>query len=330
MAISAKQKLTWVTITYWFLLLYMIAALVWWYIALQNQNNLMANMLVAEVKQDNYAYIQKTQLIEAARKRKNAQYIGEGVTFLALILIGAVFVFRATRKQIKLQTQEQNFMMAITHELKTPIAVAKLNLETLQKHNQLDEAKQQKLIANTIQETNRLNSLCNNILFASQLDANGFNNQQKVEIQYSELVWQCVADFKIRFPQKNIIANIDSGIYIVGDDLLLQLLTNNLLDNANKYANKNTAITIHLQQIYNEVMFKIADEGVGIDDAEKQKIFDKFYRTGNENTRTAKGTGLGLYLCKKIVNYHGGKISISNNTPQGSIFTATFKASNEV
>ncbi|MFX9696122.1 histidine kinase dimerization/phospho-acceptor domain-containing protein, partial [Acinetobacter baumannii] len=82
--------------------------------------------------------------------------VGEGVTFLALIIIGAVFVFRATRRQLKLSQQQQNFMMAVTHELKTPIAITQLNLETLQKRK-LEEDKQQKLISNTLQEARRLN-----------------------------------------------------------------------------------------------------------------------------------------------------------------------------
>ncbi|WP_457848411.1 histidine kinase dimerization/phospho-acceptor domain-containing protein, partial [Staphylococcus aureus] len=94
---------------------------------------------------------QKILAIEEAKKRKTAQYVGEGVTFLALIIIGAVFVFRATRRQLKLSQQQQNFMMAVTHELKTPIAITQLNLETLQKRK-LEEDKQQKLISNTLQE----------------------------------------------------------------------------------------------------------------------------------------------------------------------------------
>ena len=76
-------------------------------------------------------------------KRNTAKYISEGITFLLLILVGAVFVYRSVKRQFKLQQQQQNFMMAVTHELKTPISVASLNLETLQKYN-LDPEKQKK------------------------------------------------------------------------------------------------------------------------------------------------------------------------------------------
>jgi signal transduction histidine kinase len=74
----------------------------------------------------------------------------------------------------------------------------------------------------------------------------------------------------------------------------------------------------------NQVEFSVADLGEGLAEVEKKKVFEKFYRVGEENTRKTKGTGLGLYLCKKIVQGHGGKIFVTNNQPQGSIFTVKF------
>lgn len=126
-------KLAFVTFVYWFLLLYMIAALAWWFIALEKQNGILAEIRISEIYKDDPEYLNKLSKIEELRKRKTAQYVGEGLTFLALILLGAVYVYRATRRQLKFSAQQQNFMMAITHELKTPIAVAQLNLETLQR-----------------------------------------------------------------------------------------------------------------------------------------------------------------------------------------------------
>ncbi len=321
-SVITKRKLTLVTIVYWILLLYMIAALVWWFIALQNQNSLMANMRLAEINKDDPAYLQKVVIIQDSQARKTAQYIGEGTTFFALIVLGAVFVFSAVRKQIKLSQQQQNFMMAITHELKTPIAVTKLNLETLQKR-QLQEEMQQKLIKNSLQETNRLNNLCNNILVASQLDA-GLNTKSQQEINFSELIEGAIQDFKTRFTDRIIVSDIDEAIYVHGEEILLEMLTNNLLENALKYSPKKGCITVSLKEKFNIISFKVSDEGIGIADVDKKRVFEKFYRAGNENVRTTKGTGLGLYLCKKIMQGHNGNISVSNNQPHGSIFTATF------
>ena len=195
-----KKKLVLVSVVYWFLLSYMLAALLWWFIALEKQNRLIANIRLGEFKKDDISYILKVAEVESAAKRKTIQYIGEGLTFLGLIMFGAVFVFRATRRQIRLSHQQQNFMMAVTHELKTPIAVTQLNLETLQKR-QLDDGTKQKLIVNTLQEANRLNTLCNNILFASQLDA-GIYSKHLQEINFTDLIHGCIDDFRIRFPKR--------------------------------------------------------------------------------------------------------------------------------
>jgi two-component system sensor histidine kinase CiaH len=327
MIASVKKKFAFITVVYWVLLLYMIAALVWWFVALNKQNADMAAFRLADINKDDPAYISKVEKINEAQKRKTAQYIGEGSTFLALILIGAVFIYRATRKQIKLSTQQQNFMMAVTHELKTPIAITQLNLETLQKRK-LEEDKQQKLISNTLQEANRLNSLCNNILLAAQLDGGAYNSS-KQEINLSDLIEGCIESYSNRFPNGKITASIDERLYMTGEHLLIQMLVNNLIDNAIKYAPKTSPIHISLQEQNKKALLKVADEGFGISNEEKKKVFDKFYRTGNENTRSAKGTGLGLYLCKKIVEDHKGYITVTDNLPQGSIFTVTFTLQHE-
>lgn len=316
-------KLAVVTFVYWFLLLYMIAALAWWFIALEKQNSIMTAIRVSELLKDDPLYLSKLANIQEMSSRKTAQYIGEGITFLALILVGAVYVYRATRRQLKFSAQQQNFMMAITHELKTPIAVAQLNLETLQKRK-LEEDKQQKLIANTLQEANRLNTLCNNILFTSQLDAGGYSVNFQ-ELNLTDIVETCVDDCKSRFPERVITEAIEENRLMQGDPFLLQMLVNNLLENALKYSPKNMPIHVSLSFAANKNVLSIADLGQGIADQEKKKVFDKFYRSGSENTRKAQGTGLGLYLCKKIAETHNGYISVTDNQPNGSIFTVLFK-----
>ncbi|HCL06625.1 MAG TPA: two-component sensor histidine kinase [Chitinophagaceae bacterium] len=323
MNLKTSKKLTVVTVVYWILLSYIVAALIWWFIALEKQNSNITNVRLLELVKDDPQYFEKVTQIETAKKRKTAQYIGEGVTFLALILVGAVFVFRATRRQLLLSQQQQNFMMAVTHELKTPIAITRLNLETLQKRK-LEEEKQQKLIANTLQEANRLNMLCNNILLAAQLEAGAYATN-KEEINFSDLVEGCIDDFRNRFPQRTVAENITEGLYLNGEQLLLQMLVNNLLENAMKYSPKESLIKIGLRSEGKKLELIVTDEGIGIAEEEKRKIFDKFYRVGNENTRSAKGTGLGLYLCSRIVKSHNGYISVTDNQPQGSNFVVTLE-----
>lgn len=324
MTFSRKQKLTVVTTAYWLLLLYMIAALFWWYIALEKQNKNIAVIRLNELQyKDDPLYYTRAAEIEDIRKRKTAQYIGEGLSFLAVIVVGAVFVFRATRRQFLVSQQQQNFLMAITHELKTPIAVTQLNLETLQKRR-LEEDKQQKLIASTLQEANRLNTLCNNILLATQLDA-GYRST-KQEINFTDMVEGCVDEFRDRFPQRVITEEITTGIYINGETLLLQMLVNNLLDNALKYSPKETPVTVRLHNADSRIVLEVADQGMGVPPEEKKKIFEKFYRVGSERTRRTKGTGLGLYLCSKIAEGHNGYISVTDNKPSGTTFAVSFRS----
>lgn len=316
-----KNKLALVTTAYWFLLLYIVAALFWWFIALSNQNNAMAAMRLSEINKDDISYSEKTTKITQIQKRKTAQYIGEGLSFFAVILVGAVFIYRATRRQIKFAQQQQNFMMAVTHELKTPIAITQLNLETIQKRK-LEVDKQEKIINNTLQEVNRLNNLCNNILWAAQLDAGAYK-AKKDEINLTDTVFGCVEDFEKRYVNRKVITDIEERIYLNSDDLMMQILVSNLLENAAKYSPKEKNITVELKQENSKILLIIKDEGVGIADDEKKKVFEKFYRSGNEETRKTKGTGLGLYLCNRIVKNHKGTIVITNNKPQGSIFTIT-------
>lgn len=317
-----NKRLVVATFVYWFLLLYIIAALVWWFIALQQLNSQMTDYKMQQLRHGDVDYISKSGDINNEARRKTAQYIGEGSTFLLLIILGAGFVYRAVRRQLKLQLQQQNFMMAVTHELKTPIAVTKLNLETLLRYD-LDEEKRQKMMQSALQETNRLNTLATNILVASQLEGGGYH-LSKEELDFSSIVLGAAKDYQNRFPEKKWQANIQPGMVIKGDALLLQMLINNLIENAIKYSPKNTLISIELKKENTGVVLLVKDEGPGIANEEKKKVFEKFYRVGSETTRTAQGTGLGLYLCRKIADDHSAQITVSDNSPTGSIFTIKF------
>lgn len=325
---DSKKRLKRTTLIYCTLLFYVIAALVWWFVSLEKQSREIArqqyaNLTVQAETMTSLELADKMKSIAREEKRNTSKYVAEGITFLILIAFGAIFVYRSIRKQFTLQQQQQNFMMAVTHELKTPIAVARLNLETLQKYT-LDPEKQKKLIRNTLDETNRLNLLTNNILVSSQLDADRYNSARE-ELDLSTLLMDCIRDFRKRFPDRLFEETVEEDVDISGDSLLLQMLINNLLENANKYSPKETAIKARLTKATGLVRLQIIDEGPGISEEEKTKIFSKFYRIGNESTRKTQGTGLGLYLCRKIARGHNGDITVTNNEPRGANFTVTFK-----
>jgi two-component system sensor histidine kinase CiaH len=317
-----KNRLARATAVYWFLLAYIISGLCYWFIALEVKNRQITSYRLLELRKSDPQFTARYRTILTEEKRHTAQYIGEGTTFLFLILLGAIFVYREVRRQIRFQQQQQNFMMAVTHELKTPIAVTKLNLETLRKYR-LDEDKQQRVIQSTIQETDRLDSLANNILVASQLEGGDYARTKEV-MDFSDLTEQSIRDYRHRFPEREWIARIQPGCNIIGDPFLLHLLVSNLLDNALKYSPKEGAVTLTLTNEGTHTLLTVKDNGPGIPDEEKKKIFGKFYRTGQETTRQTKGTGLGLYLCRKIAADHQATIKVADNSPTGSIFTVAF------
>jgi signal transduction histidine kinase len=310
------------------LLLYIIAALVWWFISLNTQNTMMKNFEIANlhITTDSAAapvlYQQKLKKITDKHSQNRSKYLGEGSIFFLVILVGAAFVYRSVRRQFYLQQQQQNFMMAVTHELKTPISVAKLNLETLQKYS-LDPEKQKKIIRTTLDETARLDFLTNNILISSQLEGNRYQFS-KEELDLSALMKDCIHNFRNRFPERIFNENIEDDADVKGDPLLLQMMINNLLENAIKYSAKESPVSASLKKYRSGIELQVNDEGPGIPDPEKKKIFSKFYRIGNEATRKTQGTGLGLYLCRKIARDHNADISVTDNKPRGSNFNVIF------
>ncbi|HML56869.1 MAG TPA: HAMP domain-containing sensor histidine kinase [Ferruginibacter sp.] len=313
---TKPKKIQTIYIIYWVMLAYIVAALIWWFIALDQQNREMTNYMFLSLDSGDPQYIRELERIQDFRSRKQAQYLGEGLTFFLLIIGAAIFVFRAMRNQLKLSQERQSFMMAVTHELKTPIAVSKLNLETLLKRR-LEEPVQQKFLHNTLDEMNRLNALCSNLLMSSQLDSGGFSfTPEKLDL--SQLLQGCIRDASIRFPSRRIHDTVTPGIRVTGDRFQLQVALNNLIENAVKYSKDDIMVT--LQQDSDTCTIQLKDSGPGIPDIDKQKIFEKFYRVGNEATKSAKGTGLGLYLVARIVKKHGGTLFVTDNQPTGSIF----------
>jgi two-component system sensor histidine kinase CiaH len=214
-------------------------------------------------------------------------------------------------------------MLSVTHELKTPIAGIKLNMQTLDKHK-LDEEKQRKLIKSSVEETNRLSDLCNNILIATQLEDNNkaiYSDQ----IDMIALTKGLIEEVKNRYPTFLLTLKQEVEEFALqGDETLWRMVLNNLIENARKYSDIDTPVIVAIKRSGHTITWSVEDQGIGIADEEKARVFDKFYRIGNENTRKSKGTGLGLYIVKKIVSLYKYDISVRNNTPCGSIFEVRF------
>lgn len=325
--ISKADNTRVITFLYFFLLLYTMAILVWWGILLHEQNTQITRLQLQnlELRQSqgngSKTYMAEFDKIQNAKKLHNLQYIGEGGTFMLIILISAGFVFLTMRRQIRFSKQQQNFMAAVTHELKSPVAVIRLNLETMQKHK-LDEEKRQRLSDNTLGELRRLDQLCNNMLLASQFDSRQYH-LVTVRVNLSALLRDIAEQSRTRMPNHHLEADIADGIMVSAEAFMLQIAIHNLIENATKYAPKGSTIFLAAAREESVARVRVADQGEGVSPGERDRIFSRFYRSGNENTRRAKGTGLGLFLSKKIIEQHHGRITVYDNTPKGSIFEIT-------
>jgi len=257
-----------------------------------------------------------------ALRNKIFMIVGEGGVFLLLLFLGIWWIKKNVWQDLKRAQKEKNFLLAVTHELKTPIAAIRLNSQTL-KNRKLSEEQSQDLCADIITESNRLETLVNNILLATQFEQNSSIGNWS-SVNFSILTETQIKRFQQLFPERTVNSNIQSNIQLNGEETMLVSLLFNLLENANKYSPTSEPISVTLKASEHIILLEILDLGMGIPIEERKSVFEKFHRVGNEETRSQKGTGLGLYIVKEICKAHKAEINISDNNPHGSRFQITF------
>ena len=250
--------------------------------------------------------------------------MGEGAVFLFLLGIGAYFLHASIKKEDVLKENQQNFLLSVTHELKSPLAAIKLSLQTIEKR-ELEKEQRDGLIRNSLKDVERLDDLVENMLLATKLESKTYSFPKEV-FDFSDLVTKITDRLQVHSCgcQQMIDAKIESGVMIDGDKFALSSVVTNLVENAIKYSGKCAEITVELCQNDGKPKLVVADNGLGIPDHEKMHIFDKFYRVGDENVRKSKGTGLGLFIVKEVLQKHDADISVKDNVPHGAVFEVTF------
>lgn len=297
---------------------YILLQFLWWEVLLVRQTGQIIN---EQQKLSELAISDESRLlveIEELHHRKKMQtvmIVSEGTVFLLLLLFGIYKIKQAMDRETALANQQKNFFLSITHELKTPIAATKLQLQTLLLQK-LDEATTKELLNHALTENERLNQLIDNVLFASRLESDQFQLKPE-KLDLKELIEETIKRY---YPNLKIQLVLKEQMMVIIDRMSFQSVITNLIDNAIKYSSAAAAISIFLGRDGTQVIFEVADNGIGVKEEEKQKVFDKFFRSGDEETRRTKGTGLGLYIVKFIVKQHKGEIRLRNNEPHGSIF----------
>lgn len=315
------------------LVVYIFASFVWWsYLLIRNnrQTLLQARQLlelqyhVQGITVTDIGQTPEYLQLEKQYRRQVLMVMGEGVVFLILLGLAVLQIWRSYRHEITLARQQRNFMLSITHELKSPLASIKLGLETIIKRV-LEPETRDRLLGNAMSDTNRLQSLVEDILLAARMEDRSFQFARD-HINLSGLVEQVCRKVEQSRPDHNYRFDIESGLTLPGDRQALTALVANLLDNAVKYSEAGTTVSLRLYHEGQHIHLEVADTGIGIPEGERSLIFRKFYRVGNEDTRSTKGTGLGLFIVKEAADGHQAKMQIDNNRPTGTIFRIRFPA----
>ncbi len=251
--------------------------------------------------------------------------LSEGLTFAIVFAFGAISLHKSVNREHRLQDQKRNFLLSVTHELKSPLASIKLLLQTIQKRD-LTKAQILDFIDKSLLDIERLDDMVENMLLASKIDNSSYTFP-KANFNLSVLVDSIVNRLQLTKCDGNqqiINAEIEPKIEITGDKFALTSVVTNLIENAVKYSKPCEAVNVKLFSKTGKVYLQVADHGIGIADEEKSRIFDKFYRVGSEDTRNTKGTGLGLYIVKQVLDKHEASIRVKDNRPAGSIFEVVF------
>ncbi len=309
---------------FYLLVIYVVLQFCWWAYMINSLNKEVHDL---KLKIEVYSN-PNPQELETAHKELNDKLYkrwlmiaGEGTVFALILGMGIFRTRRALKAELNLGRQQKNFVLSVTHELKTPITAIRLQIETLLKH-QLTVDKQEFVLQQALQETDRLNILVEKILLANRLENSAYLFQ-KNHFNLSELCQMTITSLKETLLRKHHVqTHITEGIWYKGDEQAFASVLINLIDNAARYSSENTGIYISLKQNQDaQITLEIKDEGRGISPTETALVFQKFYRADNEETRNSKGTGLGLYIVKNLVKLHHGQIFITPNSPKGTIFT---------
>lgn len=249
-------------------------------------------------------------------EKKLLMVMGEGAVFMILLLSGAYYIRKFLRREQRLARQERNFLLATTHELNSPIAGIKLNLQTLRRP-EVDKEKSMTLVQSGLTSLQRLEGLVSNILMASRLDAGKLSLSQ-TKVNLSEIVNLILRQYETLIQTSKCQLEIDIGEShaIVGDQQAMEIVMGNLVSNATKYA-AGEKLSIRSIPVGNSIILTVCDTGRGVARGEVKEIFKKFYRIENEETRTQKGTGLGLYIVQQLVELQGGALLSRLNKPNG-------------
>ncbi|MCS6991046.1 MAG: ATP-binding protein [Chitinophagales bacterium] len=325
-------------VVFYALIIYIFISFCWWFVLLLRINNerYAYREALLRLQAQSYPPDQEAvpiqvleQQLERDRKRQFSMIVGEGTVFLVILILITLLTHRSMRLEAQVLNRQKNFLLAVTHELKSPLAAIKVAVQTMQRHTGMAAHESQQLQAHALAETERLEALVNNLLLAARLDAHS-HSFHKQPCELVSLLRQQTEVVQHTLGRHHVIRFVANGpVSVVADPQAINSIIHNLLDNAIKYAPVGSVIEVFVGRQENQAVLKVTDQGPGIPPQERKLVFEKFYRRGQEETRLARGTGLGLFIVKKLVALHGGMVSVAENKPTGCIFTVLLPTSTD-
>ena len=246
-----------------------------------------------------------------------------GTVLFSLVLIGLTIWLVLSIKSHRLHQRQVNFVDSVTHELKSPIAAVRLYLDTLKmRHEKLSPSQREECFLTMETELNRLETLINQLLEVGRLERLGHEFDPE-DVPLGPLLERCAKNIcaQHNLEQSEVFHFDLVPATVYARPMVVEMVFGNLLDNAVKYAGTPPRIDVDTRVHQNRVYVRVVDNGPGVPADQRKKIFDLFYRGGNELERTRKGTGLGLYIVRTLIHLLRGKVVVYDRLGRpGSIF----------
>jgi signal transduction histidine kinase len=261
----------------------------------------------------------------AASRRRVVLVVAEGALFVAALVTAVSLLWLVLRREGARERQHENFVSAVTHELKTPIAGIRLALETVLS-GRVDDEGRARFLGNAVHDTERLADLVEKVLEVTRYT--GGAHRLRIELDdLSQLVEDelAAAERRASVLGASLEADVAVGVRAPFDAEAMSIVVSNLLENALKYAQGDPPwVRVSLAVERGEAVLAVEDNGVGIDPEELEAVFAPFYRSSDEVTRRTPGTGIGLFVAREIVAAHGGKLTAaSRGRGSGATFRLT-------